>query len=431
MSMYGYLAHHGVKDQTWGVRNGPPYPLDSNPREQKEKKEKAARRASLRERISGYRKTKKKKAALDKARKAKAAKKAAEEKRVADEERKRKDDEARAEKQRLEEESTRAEKQRIIDSGDINLVLKNSSRLTNEEINAAINRINTLKSLEDLKMRDVKAGWDKKDALFDKIGKLGTYTDKVLGLYNRGANIYNAFNGEGKELPTVNLNFQNGKSAGQIAADLAKKTQNTQTSTTPFGKKLAEFAKNQNSKQAQSNKQTQKNDPKNDSGRYPHGSKGDNSDNSSGLPEEVDQRYKLLIKSANSGGQMPMTFDERSNSAINERYKQLMKSASSGGQMPTTYQTKPSSALKKAENKASKLMKSVNAGGQMATISKAGAAKNAAELVKTNTDARNLEANITLTFGPNVKVSSQEVKDYAQVGKSIVERLDPNPFTRR
>jgi hypothetical protein len=25
-----YLAHHGVPDQRWGVRNGPPYPLHSD-----------------------------------------------------------------------------------------------------------------------------------------------------------------------------------------------------------------------------------------------------------------------------------------------------------------------------------------------------------------------------------------------------------------
>lgn len=24
-----YLAHHGIKGQEWGVKNGPPYPLDS------------------------------------------------------------------------------------------------------------------------------------------------------------------------------------------------------------------------------------------------------------------------------------------------------------------------------------------------------------------------------------------------------------------
>ena len=25
-----YLAHHGIKGQKWGVKNGPPYPLHSS-----------------------------------------------------------------------------------------------------------------------------------------------------------------------------------------------------------------------------------------------------------------------------------------------------------------------------------------------------------------------------------------------------------------
>ena len=36
MSQYGYLSHHGIKGQRWGVKNGPPYPLgyeDHNKRE--------------------------------------------------------------------------------------------------------------------------------------------------------------------------------------------------------------------------------------------------------------------------------------------------------------------------------------------------------------------------------------------------------------
>ena len=59
MSTYGYLSHHGVKDMTWGVQNGPPYPLDPNPRKQKEKKKIAARRSSLSAKIKKRRKLKK------------------------------------------------------------------------------------------------------------------------------------------------------------------------------------------------------------------------------------------------------------------------------------------------------------------------------------------------------------------------------------
>ena len=33
-----YLAHHGVQNQHWGVRHGPPYPLDSNASKQAKRK---------------------------------------------------------------------------------------------------------------------------------------------------------------------------------------------------------------------------------------------------------------------------------------------------------------------------------------------------------------------------------------------------------
>lgn len=34
----GYLQHHGIQGQKWGVRNGPPYPLDSNAKSSSETK---------------------------------------------------------------------------------------------------------------------------------------------------------------------------------------------------------------------------------------------------------------------------------------------------------------------------------------------------------------------------------------------------------
>lgn len=34
----GYLMHHGIQGQKWGVRNGPPYPLDSKAKSSSEKK---------------------------------------------------------------------------------------------------------------------------------------------------------------------------------------------------------------------------------------------------------------------------------------------------------------------------------------------------------------------------------------------------------
>lgn len=35
----GYLMHHGIQGQKWGVRNGPPYPLDSKAKSSSEKKQ--------------------------------------------------------------------------------------------------------------------------------------------------------------------------------------------------------------------------------------------------------------------------------------------------------------------------------------------------------------------------------------------------------
>lgn len=33
-----WLAHHGIKGQKWGIKNGPPYPLDSQSKSASEKK---------------------------------------------------------------------------------------------------------------------------------------------------------------------------------------------------------------------------------------------------------------------------------------------------------------------------------------------------------------------------------------------------------
>ena len=34
-----YLAHHGIQGQKWGIKNGPPYPLDSSSKSSSEKKQ--------------------------------------------------------------------------------------------------------------------------------------------------------------------------------------------------------------------------------------------------------------------------------------------------------------------------------------------------------------------------------------------------------
>lgn len=102
------LTHHGKDGQKWGVMHGPPYPLDKNATVQAKKKKK-----SLMTKIKDKRKGKQ-------LQKAKAAKKA-----------------------------EREEKERIINSGDSNQVKKIAHKLTDEELNRALNKIELTSKLSE------------------------------------------------------------------------------------------------------------------------------------------------------------------------------------------------------------------------------------------------------------------------------------------
>lgn len=149
MTIDEYFEHHGVKDQTWGVKRGPPYPLDSNKSAQAKKKKQAAAR----------------KAAKKKARKEKveALKKAAKEKRRRD----------------------------ILN--DPAKLYKHRREFSQEEINNALKQFEWEKKLNDLSVSKLEAGRKKADAV------LGYLNDAMTG-YNQLARVFNTFV-EGVELP--------------------------------------------------------------------------------------------------------------------------------------------------------------------------------------------------------------------------------------
>ena len=81
-------------------------------------------------------------------------------------------------------------KQRALQSGSATDILKYKGDLTNQEMQAAVNRLNLERQLSEVMAKEnyVKTGWDKADEIFDKVGKVGNYvgnTANLIGNTNR------------------------------------------------------------------------------------------------------------------------------------------------------------------------------------------------------------------------------------------------------
>ena len=157
MEDHDYLAHHGIPGQSWGVRNGPPYPLTAQKVAKvkkalaKRKKEKAAEKEKAR-RIA------KRKATIAKA-----------EKQVRDHE-------------KLKEHIRRKPKD----------FYKYRDMLTKEEANALIEQIQWDRKIDDIRFDEFKRFNARVKEVGSAIQNASNIMNQGISLYNNTALIYNA-----------------------------------------------------------------------------------------------------------------------------------------------------------------------------------------------------------------------------------------------
>lgn len=164
-----YIAHYGVVGMHWGIRRYQPYSYTSGRDYGKSGKEMglAAKLGrglkSAKEGIKEYRKAAKERSAVRKVKRAEAAKVKAEKK---------------AEQKRIKEEK---KKEDIINSGDIEKVMKNKSRLSMDELRRATDRIVAENRLRDLESEEAMKSIERGKRL---IANVADMTRNVSSIYN-------------------------------------------------------------------------------------------------------------------------------------------------------------------------------------------------------------------------------------------------------
>lgn len=248
-----YIAHHGILGQKWGKKNGPPYPLAAGSHSSSEKKaasaagvkvgkssgrgsseglnitqsgqkEKPGLIGSMIEGANNAKLNKQRKAALEKARQAKAAKAEYE-----------------------------AEKKKALESGDYKQIQKYANELSTKELQDALMRADTLDRLNksvDARTPKQKDVWDTIDDVAKKVGTATNAFNKGKDAWNTFANAWNTFADDSSMLPELGTNFaeQKEKKRNEVA-EASRKAQVDMLSKSLDPKKIMDnqdiFTKNE------------------------------------------------------------------------------------------------------------------------------------------------------------------------------------------
>lgn len=104
----------------------------------------------------------------------------------------------------------------IIRSGDLNKVIKNKDKLTNEQLNDAIRRMELEQKLSDVDAKKKQSGVDAYKRFADTVGTTANMTSNGITIYNNVAKVLNAFTD--KELPTIGSGNQQSATDRAMAA---------------------------------------------------------------------------------------------------------------------------------------------------------------------------------------------------------------------